>query len=115
VPGCGALVPDERGPTHRYILSAPGCWRIYGELQGRYGQAGVGWRTQKLPADACAVQHPGEPGPQSSQSVVVHLVALCRRRPLAAALSGHGRVASGGTSNRKDPEWGQAGRAWWSR
>ena len=54
----------------------PGCWRIYGELQGRYGQAGVGWRTQKLAADAYAVQHPGEPGPQSSQPVVVHLVAV---------------------------------------
>jgi hypothetical protein len=75
--GCGALVPDEHGPTHRYILSAPGCWRVYGELQGRYGASAITWRTQKLAADAYAVQHPGVEGPQSSQSVVVHLIALC--------------------------------------
>jgi hypothetical protein len=75
--GCGALVPDEDGPTHDYMLSAPACWRTYGELQARFGTEGAGWRARKLAADAYAVQHPGVPGPRSSQSVVVHLVALC--------------------------------------
>src|SRR5215813_7857026 len=31
--GCGVAVPDIEGPTHRYMLSAPGCWARYGRPQ----------------------------------------------------------------------------------
>ncbi len=70
--GCGATVPDVDGPTHRYMLSAPGCWQHYAELT-----ASPVPRTQ-LTVDAYAVQHPGVPTPQASQSVCLHLLDLCR-------------------------------------
>ena len=37
-PGCGLLAPRSEGPVHRYMLSSPGCWALYGELLAReYG------------------------------------------------------------------------------
>lgn len=60
------------GPTHRYMLSAPGCWAIYGQLQAD------GRPKTQFSVDGYAVQHPGVPGPQASQSVCVHLMNLCR-------------------------------------
>jgi len=69
--GCGALVPDTDGPTHRSVLSAPGCWQLYAQLT-------AGSERTQLSVDRYAVQHPGVPGPQSSQSVCGHLMNLCR-------------------------------------
>lgn len=71
--GCGALVPDIDGPTHRYIGASPGCWAIYTEL----GAGGLpASELSTMAVDAYAVQHPGVPGPQSTPSVWVHLIAL---------------------------------------
>src|SRR5438105_15652536 len=50
--GCGALVPDIGGPTHRYIGASPGCWQAYGELLPT-GTAHL------LVVDVYAAQHPG--------------------------------------------------------
>lgn len=77
-PGCGALVPDIRGPTHRYVPSAPGCWRVFGELQAeeslRFGYPSA----HRLVVDAYMAQHPGDgQDRRDRQSVFVHLVALC--------------------------------------
>ena len=80
--GCGALVADLVGPTHRYMLSAPGCWQLYGHLLGAEYP-----RTQ-LSVDGYAVQHPGQPGPQASQSVCVHLMNLCRVLERGGGLAG---------------------------
>jgi hypothetical protein len=33
--GCGALVPDIDGPTHRYMAASPGCWALFGEVVAR--------------------------------------------------------------------------------
>lgn len=86
--GCGALVPDIDGPTHRYLGASPGCWRAYGELQswGYRGTESEG-TIHRLAVDAYAAQHPGVPGKQSSQSVMAHLYILCRvfERDLAPA------------------------------
>jgi hypothetical protein len=72
--GCGGLVPDEDGPTHRYMTASPGCWRIYTEL----GAAGMPLGPLSgLTVDAYAVTHPGLPGPQSTPSVWIHLLTLC--------------------------------------
>ena len=71
--GCGALVPDIDGPTHRYIGASPGCWAIYTEL----GAGGLpATPLSALAVDAYAIQHPGVPGPQSTPSVWVHLITL---------------------------------------
>lgn len=78
--GCGALVPDIDGPTHRYIGASPGCWQTYGELQARgYGgsDAPLPFTMHRLVVDIYAAQHPGVPGKQSSQSVASHLFILC--------------------------------------
>jgi hypothetical protein len=70
------LVPRSDAPTHRYIGASPGCWSIYVELLvSEYAMSpAVGGQ---LIVDAYAAQHPGVPGPQSSQSVAVHLMSLC--------------------------------------
>ena len=75
--GCGAIVPNTDGPTHRYIGASPGCWQRYGQLLAReYGEYAYP-DEHRLTVDAYAVQHPGVPGKQSSQSVAVHLMSLC--------------------------------------
>lgn len=73
--GCGGLVPDIDGPSHRYMLASPGCWAAYtGMLGGLSGP--VPAPHGSLTVDAYAVQHPGVPNPQATQSVWVHLIAL---------------------------------------
>jgi len=67
-------VPDEDGPVHRYMTASPGCWRIYTELGAGSMPASA---RSPLTVDAYAVTHPGVPGPQSTPSVWIHLVALC--------------------------------------
>ena len=76
--GCGGLVPDIEGPSHRYMLGSPGCWEAYTSLLGG-ALAGVVLPSPRgsLTVDAYAVQHPGVPNPQATQSVWVHLIALC--------------------------------------
>jgi hypothetical protein len=74
--GCGALVPDVTWPVHRYIGASPGCWAIYAEVFGGGLLGPLPGPYGALIVDAYAAQHPGVPGPQSTQSVWVHLIAL---------------------------------------
>jgi hypothetical protein len=74
--GCGALVPDSSGATHRYIGASPGCWAIYGEVLAREYSDFRYVAAHHLTVDAYAAQHPGTPSPQSIQSVAVHLISL---------------------------------------
>jgi hypothetical protein len=48
---------------------------MYGEVLARRLTAAVA-PPDRYPVDAYAIQHPGVPGPQSSQSVLAHLVSL---------------------------------------
>jgi hypothetical protein len=74
--GCGGLVPQMDGPTHRYMESSPGCWHVYGKVLSReYSDPAFG-ALHRLTVDSYAVQHPGRPGPQAIQSVCVHLISL---------------------------------------
>jgi len=72
--GCRGPVPDIDGPIHRYMTASPGCWQAYTELMagGLPPSAESG-----LAVDAYAVTHPGNPGPQSTPSLWVHLLTLC--------------------------------------
>ena len=73
--GCGALVPDTEGPTHEYMLSAPGCWALFNEVAvQQYEIASFDFR--RLAVDAYAVQHPGTTDRRAIQSVAVHLISL---------------------------------------
>jgi hypothetical protein len=75
--GCGGLFADTEGPTHRYLESTPGCWAAYGEVLVREYSDPVYYRVHRLSVDTYAVQHPGQPSPQSIQSVAGHLISLC--------------------------------------
>ena len=74
--GCGAAFPDVAGPTHRYMESCPGCWAAYGDVLAREYADPLYRAAHRLTVDAYAMQHPGRPSPQSTQSVAVHLIRL---------------------------------------
>ncbi len=75
--GCGALVPEIDGPTHRYLGASPGCWAVYGEVLGKeYADYARFAPVHRLTVDAYAAQHPGTPSPQAVGSVGVHLIRL---------------------------------------
>jgi hypothetical protein len=76
--GCGAVLPDREGSTHRYLESSPACWAVYSEVLAReYGDRQLFARVHRLTVDAYAAQHPGRPSAQSIQSVAGHLISLC--------------------------------------
>lgn len=77
-PQCGAIVPDSDVPVHSYVPSAPGCWRVFGEVQAdaalRFGYA----PARGLVVDSYMAQHPGDGRDRRDrQSVFVHLAGLC--------------------------------------
>lgn len=76
-PGCGSAFEEREGPTHRYIESSPACWATYGEVLAREYSDKAYFVVHEFTADAYAVQHPGQPSPQTIQSVSVHLIRLC--------------------------------------
>jgi hypothetical protein len=75
--GCGGLVPLMEGPTHPYMESSPGCWHIFGQLLAHQFAEPSSQLLRRLTADSFAVQHPGHPSPQATNSVCVHLISLC--------------------------------------
>ena len=103
--GCGAAVPDTDGPTHAYIGASPGCWALYGELlAGEYLDRDRA-AMQRLTVDAYAVQHPGVPGRQSSQSVWVHLVGLCLALEAAQPAARTTALMARFVGSRREFEW----------
>ena len=74
--GCGALVQEVDGATHRYIGASPGCWELHGEVMIREIEPAFS-RLSQLTVDTYAAQHPGVDGPQARQSVAVHLMSIC--------------------------------------
>lgn len=77
--GCGALVRDQDGPTHKYMLSAPGCWALYGSVlvwRNALVAAGPLTAAQQI-IDTYAVQHATNPDRRNRQSVAGHLMSLC--------------------------------------
>lgn len=76
-PQCGARVADCDGPVHAYVPSAPGCWKLFGEVQAdaalRFGNS----LARGALVDAYMAQHPGDGRDRRDrQSVFVHLVGL---------------------------------------
>lgn len=58
------------------MLASPGCWAAYGTTLAGRTSAPLPTPHGTLTVDAYAVQHPGAPGPQATQSVWVHLITL---------------------------------------
>lgn len=76
--GCGAIVPNIEGPTHEYMLSAPGCWKLYGEILAKeYIPGQYNADFHRITVDTYAVTHPGNSTDRRAiQSVNAHLVSL---------------------------------------
>lgn len=73
---CGASTFNMDGPTHRYMLSSPGCWAMAGEVWAREYLNVLYGKSHHLTVDSYACQHPGEPVPPSINSVDLHLCSL---------------------------------------
>ena len=69
------MVPDIEGPTHRYMLGSPGCWAVYASILAQIPGTVTGPHGALI-VDAYAVQHPGLPTRQATQSIWVHLLTL---------------------------------------
>ena len=75
--GCAALADNITGKPHKYIGASQGCWNLYTEVLAKeYGEYNYPEHTHRLTVDTYAIQHPGQPGRQSIQSVNVHLISL---------------------------------------
>lgn len=103
--GCGAVVPVTDGPTHRYVLSAPGCWAVYGQVLAREYQNPAYMAKHQLTVDAYAVQHPGEPVPAARRSVLFHLVSLCAVFERGKTPTEANRILQRLGELGLDPEW----------
>lgn len=103
--GCGALVLDVDGPTHDYMLAAPGCWALYCSLEdwkSHLAMPGAVAVVQDL-VDAYAAQHPAHADRRNRQSVAIHLMSLC----LALERGGSGalrRSSLGRWAHREYPQ-----------
>jgi len=75
---CGGSFVAVEGPTHKYMLSSPGCWKAYGGVLAReYENPMLFGAVHRLTVDAYALQHPGDAsGRRARQSVWVHYAAL---------------------------------------
>jgi hypothetical protein len=93
------------GPTHRYMQSSPGCWQAYGQVLSReYSDPAFG-AQHRLTVDSYAVQHPGRPSAQATQSVCLHLISLylVLERGLSAAYAT--RVMGAATKTKERFFW----------
>ena len=74
---CKGEFPLIKGPTHKYMESIPGCWHTFGQVIAKeYENYSVLSTIHGLTVDAYAVQHPGQPSKQSTQSVYAHLLRM---------------------------------------
>jgi hypothetical protein len=76
-PQCGAVVADSVSRVHSYVPSAPGCWKVFGEVRAdaalRFGYS----PAHGVVVDGYMAQHPGDGrDPRDRQSVFVHLAGL---------------------------------------
>jgi hypothetical protein len=76
-PGCGDVLPPVAGSAHAYIGASPACWARYNELLALEYSSPQLMRWHRLTVDSYTAQHPGVEGRRSSQSVWLHLIALC--------------------------------------
>ena len=75
--GCGAMLEERDGATHRYLESSPACWAVYGEVLAREYSTPELMDIHRLSVDAYAVQHPGRECSSTINSAAIHLIRLC--------------------------------------
>ena len=99
------MFPQIEGPTHRYMESSPGCWAAYGEVVAREYEEASYAIAHRLGVDAYAVQHPGQPSPQSIQSVALHLIRLCLLLERGAEMARANDLMLAATRMKKNFVW----------
>lgn len=73
----GALVPDIKGPVHRYMDASAGCWNTFGEVLNLEYSNPEYFKSHKIITDSYAVQHYGKSSSlQAVRSVNHHLTRL---------------------------------------
>jgi len=102
--GCG-LVPATAAPTHRFMLSAPACWALYGDLNAVLLSDPAAASYRQWCVDAYAVQHPGEPNEHAIQSVAGHLLSLYATIELNAPVVASHHVINWATSHKGEYAW----------
>ena len=75
-PSCGLRSPTIEGPTHRFMLSSPGCWATFGEVLAlEFGDPAY-FSLHQMTVDSYAASHPGRPERQAIQAIGLHLMTL---------------------------------------
>lgn len=75
--GCGAKSLNLVGETHKYMLSSPGCWAMFGEISAKEYSDIRFARAHQFSVEAYACQHVGKPDdPRAVNSVNIHLASL---------------------------------------
>ncbi len=102
---CRAETDDFDGPTHRYLLSTPGCWARYGEVLAREYSDFAYMSVHGLTVDAYSVQHPGQPNPQTINSINVHLSSLYAYFVLGSSISNLAKIKAQLSQCKKEFTW----------
>ena len=97
--GCFATVPRVEGPTHAYMLSSPGCWKLFtGLLDELNRDADTAGSVLQNAVDAYAVQHPVFAPVESIDGCYLNVVGL----PLCLLAR---MLRDSGVAIRPRPEW----------
>jgi hypothetical protein len=75
--GCGVVLPEFVGPTHRYMTSSAACWDRFGQVLAADYSDPERMAFHQVVVDAYAAQHPGDGSRVAAQSVGLHLMTLC--------------------------------------
>lgn len=75
-PECGSIAEEVDGPIHEYMISSPGCWKVFCDVLNKEYSDPDFMKVHRLTVDAFACQHVGDDDPRAKQSVMVHLLAL---------------------------------------
>jgi hypothetical protein len=87
------------------MASSPGCWACFGEVLAREYSDLRYHKVHRLTVDAYALQHPGQPSPQSIQSVTLHAISLCAVLEEGVALHQATAIIQQATQDKSRFEW----------
>lgn len=104
-PGCGLLLPQHDGPTHRYLGASAACWDLFGQVLAREFGDPAYWPPHALTVDTYAAQHPGVRGPQTTHSATFHLMGLCMVVERGLDVSGAASLRQRAVDAHKERGW----------
>jgi len=103
--GCGIATEKTTGPVHRYLVSSPGCWAMFGDVLAREYENYEYMSVHALTVDAYALQHPGSENLQTINSAHAHLASLYSYFRLGKPTSELPKVKQDVTRLKSQFEW----------